>query len=101
MPIGVDPKQRWHSSEVGPKTANYTSFADPEVDRLIDAFQRELDRAKRAEISRELHRRLYAAQAFLYGVKVPVKFAISRRIRGFRISPHDPGYRLREWYFAE
>lgn len=101
MPIGADPEQRWHSSEVGPGTGNYTSFADADVDRLIEAFQRELDPRERAAISRELHRRLYAAQAYLYGVKVPVKFALSRRIRGFRISPHDPGYRLREWYYAE
>jgi hypothetical protein len=30
-----------------------------------------------------------------------VKFAISKRIRNFRIGPVDPGYSIREWYFAQ
>lgn len=101
MPIESDPMQRWHSSLVGPGTANETSFADPQVDRLIESYGLELDPERRGAISRELQRRLYAAQAFMYGVKVPHKFGIARRIRNLRLSPIDPGYRVRDWYIGE
>ncbi len=101
VPIESDPAQRWHSREVGTGTANETSFADPEVDRLIDAYTVELDAARRGATSRELQRRLYAEQAYNYGVKVPHKFGASLRLRNVRVGPVDPGFRVREWYFAE
>ncbi|MFM7295601.1 MAG: hypothetical protein ACKO4Q_00010, partial [Planctomycetota bacterium] len=101
VPIESDPAQRWHSREVGTGTANETSFSSPEVDRLIDAYTSELDDARRGATSRELQRRLYAEQAYDYGVKVPHKFGASLRLRNVRVGPVDPGFRLREWYFAE
>jgi peptide/nickel transport system substrate-binding protein len=70
MPLEADPEQRWHSRWAGPGTSNETSFADPVADRLIESFQRELDRDRRGAFERELHRRLYDAQAYMYGIKV-------------------------------
>jgi hypothetical protein len=100
FPAGSDPF-RWHSSQVGVGTANECSFGAPDVDRLTEAYVAEIDPERRGEISRELHRRLYAEQAYLYGVKVPHKFAIDLRIRNVRLSAIDPGYRVRDWYRAE
>jgi peptide/nickel transport system substrate-binding protein len=100
MPVESNPRQRWHSSTVGEGTANDTSFADPAVDRLIERFEAELDPAARGAIGRELQRRLYDAQAYNYGVKVPNKFAVNRDIRNVRLGPVDPGYRIRDWYFV-
>jgi hypothetical protein len=45
--------------------------------------------------------RLYALQPYMYGVTVPKRFALSRRITGFRASRVDPGFALREWRLAE
>lgn len=101
VPIESDPAQRWHSREVGTGSANETSFADPELDRLIEAYTVELDDARRGATSREIQRRLYAAQAYNYGVKVPHKFGASLRLRNVRVGPVDPGFRVRDWYFAE
>jgi peptide/nickel transport system substrate-binding protein len=101
MPVESDPEQRWHSSTVGPNTANDTSYSAPEIDRLIERFTRELDPERRGAISRELQRQLYAAQAYMYGVKVPHKFVIDKRLRNVRLGPVDPGYELRDWYFVE
>lgn len=101
FPLESDPYQRWHSSQIGVGTANESSFSAPEVDRLCEAYVAEVDPERRGELSRELHRRLYAEQAYLYGVKVPHKFAIDARIRNVRLSAIDPGYRVRDWYRAE
>jgi peptide/nickel transport system substrate-binding protein len=100
-PVERDPAQIWHSREAKPGTANVGQLADADVDRLIDALQVELDASKRGAIGRELHARLYALQPYMYGVKVPNKFAIDKRIRNFRTSACDPGYSIRDWYFAE
>jgi ABC-type transport system substrate-binding protein len=101
VPIESDPHQRWHSDQVGRGTANETSFADAKLDRAIESYAEELDPERRGAISREIHRRLYAEQAYLYGVKVPHKFGASLRLRNVRVGPIDPGYRIRDWYFAE
>ncbi len=101
MPLESDPEQRWHSRNVGPGTANEVSLADSAVDRWIERFQVELDPVKRGEIGRARHARLYELQPYNYGVKVPNKFAMSKRIRNFRTSALDPGYSIREWYFAD
>ncbi len=101
MPIDSDPRQRWHSSEARPGTANYTSFADAGVDRLIERIEVELDRAERTRLMHALQARLYELQPYLYGVTVAKRFAISKRIRNFRTSVLDPGYSVREWWLAE
>ena len=101
MPIESDPEQIWHSRWAKPDTANSGQLADPEVDRLIDAMQIELDPTRRAALARQLHARLYELQAYMYGVKVPNKFALNKKIRNFRTSACDPGYAIRDWYFAE
>jgi peptide/nickel transport system substrate-binding protein len=101
MPVESDPEQIWHSRWAKPDTANAGQLADPEVDRLIDALQIELDPTKRAALGRQLHARLYELQPYMYGVKVPNKFALNKRIRNFRTSACDPGYSIRDWYFAE
>lgn len=101
MPVENDPEQVWHSRQAGPGTANTLPVVDPEVDRLIEAMQLELDGAKRGELGRALHRRLYELQPYLYGVKVPNKFAISKRIRNFRTSAIDPGYSIRDWWIVD
>jgi peptide/nickel transport system substrate-binding protein len=101
MPIDSDPRQRWHSSEARPGTANYTSFADAQVDALIERIEVELDRGERTKLMHALQARLYELQPYLYGVSVAKRFAIDKRIRNFRTSVLDPGYSVREWWLAE
>lgn len=62
----IDPTDMWHS---GPQHEfNFTSYNNPEVDKLIDAGMHEPDPAKAAVIWTEMERLIYADQpyAFLY-----------------------------------
>ncbi len=101
-PLESDPGMIWHSSgaEVGARGSNYAGVADPEVDALIERGQRELDPRARAAIWNSLHARLYSLQPYLWHYNLPTKYAIHRRLLGFRSFAIDPGYVIRDWYHA-
>lgn len=54
--LGYDPDvyEIWHSSQI-PKGFNFTAYANPEVDRLIEAGRTEYDREKRKKIYFKIH----------------------------------------------
>jgi len=100
LPLESDPEQVWHSKN-GAKDArssNYAGLVDPEVDRLIEEGQRELDPAARAAVWRRLHARLYELQPYLWLYSPMRKFAASRSLRGIQCVPLDPNYVIRRWY---
>jgi peptide/nickel transport system substrate-binding protein len=101
MPVDNDPAARWHSRTIGEDTNNYCSFSDAQIDALIERVEVELDRAERTRLMHAIQARLYALQPYMYGVTVPKRYALSRRITGFRASRVDPGFALREWRLAE
>ena len=85
-----DPFSLYHSSECSsaerPTTLNYICYANPAVDRLIEAGRAEFDQAKRAEI--------YRQYAILQSQDLPVIYAWSDTIReGLRatVDTTDPG----------
>ncbi|PIQ82388.1 MAG: peptide-binding protein [Candidatus Omnitrophica bacterium CG11_big_fil_rev_8_21_14_0_20_64_10] len=96
-----DPYDIWHSSKQGPGEFNFIGYANPEADRLIEAGRREMNREKRAEIYRRLHRLLYNDQpvCFLYVADgLPV---LSRRFRDIELSPFGGISELLQWYVPE
>lgn len=100
-PLESDPEQLWHSRG-GAKDAvssNFPGLQDELVDELIAEGQRELDPKLRAEIWKELHRRIYELQPYLFCYNSPRKFAMNKAIRGFQIVPIDPNYVVRRWYY--
>jgi ABC-type transport system substrate-binding protein len=101
-PAESDPEQVWHSKWAGAeKSANHVGLADPEVDRLIEAGQRELDFDARQVIWRRLHARIYELQPYLFCYSAPRKFAMKRTLRGFEAVTLDPSYVLRRWYYPK
>ncbi|MGH7262516.1 MAG: ABC transporter substrate-binding protein, partial [Candidatus Rokuibacteriota bacterium] len=98
--IGLDPDQYeiWHSSKSGPDELNHISYANPEVDRLL-----ELGRAScRREERKKHYDRLQAVLAedqpivFLYfRDALPV---VSSRVRGIEPSPNGITYNFIRWY---
>ncbi|MFT6714683.1 MAG: peptide/nickel transport system substrate-binding protein [Planctomycetota bacterium] len=97
-----DPEQLWHSKwgQKDARGSNNSGVMEPELDRMIRAIQRETNFEKRQVIWRELHTFIYDLQPYLFGFNVPSKFAMSKRIRGFKTVALDPGYVLRDWHFT-
>jgi len=98
LPTESDPEATFHSKNASGPTQNFPGLADPEVDRLIEKGQVELDRAARAKVWRELQRRLYELQPYLFGFSPPRKFAYSQKLRGVEFVRPDPNYVARRWY---
>lgn len=53
--VESDPKQIWHSTSTGKGGSNYGSYANLEVDKLIDEGRQELDAAKRTKLFKKAY----------------------------------------------
>lgn len=53
--VEMDPKQIWHSSSATKGGSNYGTYANAEVDKLIDEGRQELDAAKRTKIFKKAY----------------------------------------------
>ena len=100
-PPVVDPEQAWHSKTSQGETSNHAGLSDPDVDRLIDEIQVEINPARQKQLFSNLQRRVYALQPYMFGVNVPRKFAMSKRVRNLECFVLDPGYSIRRWYVIE
>ena len=54
-----------------PQTNNVTNYADPETDRLIDAFRAATDKPTRVRLSHQIMQRTHAATVMVPGTRVP------------------------------
>ncbi|MBI5363362.1 MAG: hypothetical protein HZA53_09290 [Planctomycetes bacterium] len=99
--IETDPEQVWHSRGAAPdaKGSNFGGFADAEVDRLIEAGQKELDVEQRMTLWRALHARIYSQQPYLFAYSPPRKFGMTKALFGLQLVAQDPNYVVRRWYY--
>jgi peptide/nickel transport system substrate-binding protein len=98
LPVQSDPEQLWHSRWAESASANRSGLRDGRVDALIEAIQRETDRARGNALFHQLQRRLYELQPVMFGVAAPRRVAIDRGLRGVQLFALDPGYSLRRWW---
>ena len=61
-----DPYQIFHSSQIEGQGDNYVSYANPELDRVIERARRSLDREKRMRLWHEAHRILHEDQPYTF-----------------------------------
>ncbi len=99
--VEMDPKQIWHSSSASKGGSNYGSYANAEVDKLIDEGRQELDLAKRTVIFKKAYTLIAedVPYVFLFNRKYEY-YAISKKVK----SPadtfkYDFGYRT--WWSAQ
>ncbi len=78
--ITPDRRQIWHSSQGGNYKLNFTGYASPEADALIDKILLEYDRNEQIALARKLHRRIAedVPYTFLYEPSRP--YALDARI---------------------
>lgn len=63
--------QYFHSSNAKPQTNNFTNYADPAMDKLIDAYDSEFDIKKKAAISREIQQKIAECDCVIPTYSVP------------------------------
>jgi peptide/nickel transport system substrate-binding protein len=90
-----DPFNVLHSSQFPPRGQNFVFYRNPEVDRLIDAARRELDRSKRKDMYWRIHEIVAEDQPYTWVMQVSSKWGLSKRVRGVELSR---GYGLFRWY---
>jgi peptide/nickel transport system substrate-binding protein len=97
---GADPDQFvvWHSSQTGPDQLNHISYANPEVDRLLEAGRASCVQAERVRYYHRIHELLAQEQpvVFLYWRDaLPV---VSARIFGIEPGPAGIRWNAFEWF---
>jgi len=87
FPPNLDMYPYLHSSQAPPAGQNAGFYRNAAVDRLLEAWQREMDEHKRLDLSREIHRAIAADPPadFLWDADQP--WAVSTRLDGVEMSP--------------
>jgi len=101
IPLDPDISAVWHSDAARPGGLNFTSYSNPEVDRLIEEGRREFNPEVRKDIYQEAHK--------LIAEDVPYTFlffpyetpGINKRFKGIKEAPAGIGYNFIDWYVPE
>lgn len=98
--LGLDPDQFniWHSSKTGPEDLNFISYANPEVDELLERGRTTCDPERRAAYYRRIHAILAEEQPLLFLYSRDALPAVAARVHGIVPSPHGIRYNFREWF---
>lgn len=59
-------KQTWHSASIANEGSNFVGYSNPQVDKLIDQSNSEMNPEKRAEIMKEINRLIYNDQPYTF-----------------------------------
>ena len=98
--IGIDPDQYvvWHSSQTGPDQLNHISYANPEVDRLLEAGRTSCVQSERVKYYHQLQEVLAddLPLVFLYFADaLPV---VASRIHGVDPGPNGVRWQSFKWF---
>ena len=92
----VDPSMFWHSQKQSP--FNYTGFANPDVDRLIDEGLAALDPSAATPRWREMQRLIYEDQPYCFLYWIDDAVVIDGRVRDANPSTLSPFQDLTQWW---
>jgi peptide/nickel transport system substrate-binding protein len=83
----IDPWPHFHSSQGGPGGQNWMGFADPEVDRILDAARFERDPQARNALYGTFTARMRELQPVTLLVHPRVAVLLHRRFQGVEVGP--------------
>jgi peptide/nickel transport system substrate-binding protein len=101
--LGQDPDiyDIWHSSKVGPKELNFTSYKNPEVDVLLEKGRYTFDQKVRKACYDRIQEILAEDQPYTF-LYVPYALPmISARFHGIEPAPAGIAYNLDKWYVPQ
>jgi len=98
--IGLDPDQYeiWHSSKTGPDELNHISYANPEVDALLEQGRTSCRQAERKKFYDRLQTILAEDQPIVFLYFRDALPVVSSRVRGIVPAPSGIRYNFNEWY---
>ncbi len=97
---GLDPDQYpiWHSSQVGPDQLNHISYANPEVDALLEKGRLSCQQKDRVPTYYRLQEILAEDQPLVFLYFKDVLPVVSSRVRGIKPAPAGIGYNFIDWF---
>jgi peptide/nickel transport system substrate-binding protein len=98
--VGTDPDQYgvWHSSQTGPDQLNHISYANPEVDALLDRGRASCHQAERVASYHRFQGVLAEDQPIIFLYFRDALPVVSSRVRGIVPGPAGIFYNFTEWY---
>jgi len=93
------PRQIWHSISIANKGSNFISYSNPEVDRLIEATEEEMDPVKRGEMLKKLYKMIAEDSPYIFMFNPDYHFyAHSREVKMVKPTyQYGIGYQF--WWF--
>jgi peptide/nickel transport system substrate-binding protein len=98
--IGLDPDQYeiWHSSKTGPDDLNHISYANPDVDKLLERGRNSCVQAERKKSYDRLQEILAEDEPIIFLYFRDSLPAVASRVHGIVPSPNGISYNFTEWY---
>jgi len=98
--IGLDPDQYeiWHSSKTGPDELNHISYANPEVDALLEQGRTSCRQEERKKSYARFQEVLAEDQPYVFLYFRDALPVVSSRVRGIVPAPSGIRYNFNEWY---
>ena len=98
--IGQDPDQYevWHSSKTGPDDLNYISYANPEVDEMLEKGRSFCEQKDRVKYYYRLQEVLAEDQPLVFLYFRDALPVVSSRVQGIMPSPNGISYNFTEWF---
>ena len=98
--IGNDPDQYtiWHSSKTGPDDFNTISFANAEVDELLEKGRTTCVQAERARYYHRIHEILAYEQPIIFLYFRDALPVVSSRVHGIVPGPAGIRYNFTDWF---
>jgi len=101
--LDPDPDQYiiWHSSKTGPKEFNFVTYANAEVDDLLEKGRRTFDRDERKRIYDRFQEILVDDQPYTFLYYSQSLVAVHCRFHGIDPAPAGIGYNFERWYVPQ
>ncbi|MCI4626172.1 MAG: peptide-binding protein [Candidatus Magnetoovum sp. WYHC-5] len=101
--IGLDPDQYdiWHSSKTAEHEFNFVSYANSEVDKLLEEGRITLDVEKRKAIYYQVQDILAEDLPYIFLYVPDSLVMLNKKIKGIKPSPIGIGYNQRQWFIVE
>jgi peptide/nickel transport system substrate-binding protein len=97
---GTDPDQYaiWHSSQSGPEQLNAVSYANPEVDALLEKGRASCHQKERVATYHRIQEILAEDQPYIFLYFQDTLWAVTSRVRGIKPEPAGITYNFIDWF---